>query len=529
MTRQGILAPAPARRRSSKFRPQCEALDVRALMTVVPGYDYVLSGLSWANPAKITYSVAPDGVFWDRATNNLAAELDAKIGPNVWRRELARSLQTWASVANINIVAVNDGAYAQNATGAAQGDPRFGDIRFGGFGFASSGVLAQTYFPPPNLSTAGGDVEVNTSQAWQMGKGLDLFSVMLHETGHSLGLDHVKDTQEVMRPVYGGVLSGLSEGDIAGIRAIYGARTADAMTLGGKGTAPSNALDVTPGLNSAYAAVLGGYSLATIGQVEYFSVVAPSNATGASLVASAVASGSSLLSPSITVYDASMRPISSAANPASWGNDVTAGAAGVVAGNRYIIGVKGATNDVFAVGAYQLALSFQGIKASAPVPVAPIPVPVAPTPPAIVQVVPPATPISPVGPAGTQIEAIAADRFEANNTSRVATRLGIVNRISVGGLSLHTPSDVDFYTFRAAKSGAFSVQAPGQSLVVLDTAGRVLARGVGTVTFKTARAGSLYNVAVGSSNGAAVANYTLTIASQPKAQVVVQAGRKVKR
>jgi hypothetical protein len=513
MTRQGILAPAPARRRSPKFRPQCEPLDGRALMTVVPGFDYVLSGLSWANPAKITYSVAPNGVFWDRATNDMVAQLDAKIGPDVWRRELARSLQTWASVANINIVAVNDGAYPENATGAAQGDPRFGDIRFGGFGFASSGVLAQTYFPPPNLSTAGGDVEVNTSLDWKMGNGLDLYSVMLHETGHSLGLDHSESTLEAMRPVYGGVLGGLSAGDIAGIRAIYGPRTADATTRAGQGTGPSNTLDVTSRLNAAYAAVMGGYSLATIGQVEYFSVVAPANATGASLVASAVASESSLLSPSITVYDASMRPISSAASPASWGNNVTAGAGGVVAGNRYIIAVKGATNDVFAVGAYQLALSFQGISVAAPT--------------ANVQVVaPPSAPITNAAPTtGAQVNVVPPDRFESNDTAKTATRLGIVNQIRVSGLSLHTATDVDFYTFRAARSGTFTVTAPGQSLVVLDTAGRVLARGVGSVSFNSARAGSIYNVAVGSANGSAVADYTLTIAAQPRAQVV----RKMKR
>src|SRR5439155_20769999 len=55
----------------------------------------------------------------------------------------------------------------------------------------------------------------------------DLTTVLLHEAGHSLGLDHSPDPASVMYEDYLGTRSGLSAGDIAAIQAMYGARTPD--------------------------------------------------------------------------------------------------------------------------------------------------------------------------------------------------------------------------------------------------------------------------------------------------------------
>src|SRR5690348_7680560 len=142
----------PGRSTRRKLRPSCDRLEERSLMTGIAGYDYVLSGYSWQNPARITYSIAPDGVLWDHGTNVLNAAFNAKFGASgTWERQLALALATWESVANINLVPVQDGPYDFNTLGNAQGDPRFGDIRFGGYAFANNTTtLADTYFPPPN-------------------------------------------------------------------------------------------------------------------------------------------------------------------------------------------------------------------------------------------------------------------------------------------------------------------------------------------------------------------------------------------
>src|SRR5438270_8355794 len=106
-SRKSVL-DRPARRR---HRPSCDQLEDRSLMTRIPGYDYVLTGYSWQNPARITFSVAPDGVFWDHGTNALNATLNAKFGASgTWERQIALALATWESVANINLVPVQDGS-----------------------------------------------------------------------------------------------------------------------------------------------------------------------------------------------------------------------------------------------------------------------------------------------------------------------------------------------------------------------------------------------------------------------------------
>lgn len=65
-------------------------------------------------------------------------------------------------------------------------------------------------------------MHLDADENWQVGAGIDLFSVVLHEAGHALGLGHTDRPDSVMYPYYRR-LSALSEDDIAGIRNLYGA------------------------------------------------------------------------------------------------------------------------------------------------------------------------------------------------------------------------------------------------------------------------------------------------------------------
>ena len=491
------------------------------------GVDYVVDGLKWSNPNRITYSIAPDGVYWSHGTNTLNATFNSTIGTNgAWQRAIARALATWQSVADINIVQVADGPYDEDVRGQQQGDPRFGDIRFGAYSFQSrtggldQTTLAQTAFPPPQGSTMAGDVQINTNLSFKVnGSSYDLYSVILHETGHSLGLNHPPNQSEVMYASYGGVRSGLDAGDVAGIQAIYGARHLDGYQSYGVGLDKATAIDLTTNLAAAGRSTTSWTSLAKIGDVEWFSFVAPSYAAGA-WQATASSSNLSMLSPKITVYDAAGNTLGQASDPNSWGNSVTVSPQGVVAGARYYIAVTGATNDVFDTGAYQLSVNLS----TSPPPVTPPPVVIIPTVTTPVTIAPQIlTPPS---------NAIAPDRYESNNTFGTATKLGKFNQGAVYGVSLNTAADLDYYSFQTAAAGVLEIAAAGTWVQVLNTRGGVLAQGNSVVQVSAARNATLI-VRVQSANSAPLASYTMSITPKPTAQkqagVVKVGGRTLAR
>src|SRR5262249_13679004 len=112
--------------RPSHYRPALEALEDR----ITP---YVLSGYKWAN-VNGSVSFMPDGTLISSSyPSNLLAVYNAAYPQATWQREVARALQVWANVSNLNFHFVADDGSPQGTAGLAQGDTRFGDIRIGGY------------------------------------------------------------------------------------------------------------------------------------------------------------------------------------------------------------------------------------------------------------------------------------------------------------------------------------------------------------------------------------------------------------
>ncbi|HEY2155256.1 MAG TPA: matrixin family metalloprotease [Isosphaeraceae bacterium] len=499
-------AARPSRERALS---QWDALEEKQLLSGPS--DYVLSGDSWANPAKITYSFPPDGVSWDGGVNNLNASMNAWYPNGGWQRAIAEALQTWASVANINVVPVADGGQPFNAPGMSQGDPRFGDVRIGGYNFNSSTVLAQSYNPPPNGVTGAGDVEINTGFNWAPNPNYDLFSVLLHETGLALGLGETTDPTAVMNRTYGGLRTSLEPVDINGIQAIYGPRVPDPLQALGQATSVGSAFDVSGLLKSAGAGIqqstVYGLSLDAIGDTEYFSVVAPAGAGTGTLVAMANPQGISSLSPKVTIYDDSMHPLAVAGSPQAWSDAQFATAGGIVPGHRYIVAISGATNDVFSVGAYNFQVTFSGISAVSPPPPVVPPTPVPPPPPPIT--VPPSPTTTPVAP----------DRFySTNNSAQTAVNLGTIGAIVIPGLTTVNATDYQAFRFAPFASGTVVIATWTSSIWVVNSAGQTVATGNGVVSFPGAKAGASYWIAVGPANGQPNPGFSLAIAVVPSAR-----------
>jgi hypothetical protein len=333
-----------AKQKSRRFRQLVlESLDDR----IVP---YVLAGTQWAN-VNVSASFMPDGTITDGGLpSSLFAKLNASYPTALWQREFARALQTWANVSQLNFRFVSDNGAAVGSAGSAQGDSRFGDIRLGAYPRSDS-YVAYAYFP--SGTTRGGDQFLNTNSNFLIGTPLDLFSVFLHETGHSIGLDHsVSGT--IMSPYISGVYTELTADDIAGVQAIYGARKADVYDS----AAANNSLATATLLNpNAAGTVAITADITTMTDVDFYRLTVPAASTG-KLTVSVNASNFSLLAPKVAVYDSTGGLIASTDVGTAYGTDATLVLDGLIQGQNYFIMAAGATTDVFGMGAYKLNAQF---------------------------------------------------------------------------------------------------------------------------------------------------------------------------
>jgi Matrixin len=169
----------------------------------------------------VTYSYMANGI------SNAAEGSDANVAISslptfsaCFLTDISNALAAWSAVANIQFVQVADNGLAFNAAGAT------GDIRIGAHTFdGPSAVLAHGYYPPPNGTSASGDVHFDRQENWGCSPGsgvIDIGIVATHEFGHAIGLDHEPTITAIMNPFYNASVAVPQADDITAASSIYG-------------------------------------------------------------------------------------------------------------------------------------------------------------------------------------------------------------------------------------------------------------------------------------------------------------------
>jgi hypothetical protein len=331
----------------ARYRPALERLEDRTAPATF--------GNPWLDARHLTLSFVPDGtkIGGQRSQLFQAFNADTGVDSSVWEMEILRAVQAWTSVVDVDVGIVPDGGQALGVSGRIHGDPRFGDIRIAAAPMAGAGIAIATPYDP-TAGTLAGDVIFNTSDMFgiQSANGFDIYTTMIHEMGHVLGLDHSTDPASVMYSTYTGPVAGLAPSDIAAIQGLYDARQTDQqeqLSSNGNTAAPLSITDAS----GNYTTSLVEAELNAIGSQDIYSLT-----TGATPLSATVAlrtSGLSMLEPSLTVTDATNNVILFASSTSPLAGDVS-GHLTFQANSTYYITVQSPASNLFAIGLYHLTV-----------------------------------------------------------------------------------------------------------------------------------------------------------------------------
>ena len=193
------------------------------------------------DPATVSWSIVPDGTLFGNGVggtgnSDLVAYMDSIYGSSAgplsnrpWFHFFSDNYDRWAALSGLTYVyeANDDGVPLDVANRGVLGTR--GDVRISGRNIdGNSNILAFNFFPNVGGNDGlDGDMVIDTADNFFQNtsqNSLGLFNVLMHESGHGLGLGHVIPVNQtkLMEPFVSFAYRGPQHDDILGAQTLYG-------------------------------------------------------------------------------------------------------------------------------------------------------------------------------------------------------------------------------------------------------------------------------------------------------------------
>ncbi|XP_069616403.1 collagenase 3-like [Ranitomeya imitator] len=213
----------------SLLQPVCKQLgEIQNIMDLLFnwGQDNTMDEARCGVPDVAEYAVIGQDVKWKSSIITYRiVNYTPDLPPADVDWSIREALRVWSEVTSLQFIQLRGGIADLMISFVSQ---EHGDF----FPFDGPGkVLAHAFRPGERL---GGDVHFDDDETWTVGsEDFNLFSVALHEFGHSLGMAHSSNHYALMYPMYNCFNSEnftLPADDVLGIQELYGFRPSSVIT-----------------------------------------------------------------------------------------------------------------------------------------------------------------------------------------------------------------------------------------------------------------------------------------------------------